>query len=270
MYDSNEHTFAEAIQVLKAAAGHSEESAAMLAQTIDREGSAVVFRGTRRQSHLASSSLTAAGLRWETYSDDDVSAGGAQREDGGAPLLLRFDEVTTAGLGVADVGGKGLRLAELSAAARPGSQWAVPPGVCVTTAAYRAVAADPLDSPLPAGLWAGLTTFLASEPPHASYAVRSSSNFEDTDAGSFAGQYATVLNVRKDVGALESAIRQCWASQTGEAAAAYLANQLGSDGAGAEMGVVVQRMLAPSCSGVCFTGLPCSTCARTCFAPAGR
>jgi phosphohistidine swiveling domain-containing protein len=83
-------------------------------------------------------------------------------------------------------------------------------------------------------------------------AVRSSGVNEDLPGASFAGQYATVLDVR-GVGALADAVRQCWASAFDEPAAAYRA---GRDQPAAAIAVLVQRLVQADAAGVAFTANP--------------
>src|SRR5215213_2532350 len=134
-------------------------------------------------------------------------------------------------------GGKGANLGELISVGLP-----VPPGFCVTTAAYRrAVAETGLaeaidealrdvrdedlasteaasagigtlfeDLPLPDDLAEAILAAYRSlgVPP---VAVRSSATTEDLPGASFAGQQATSLNVRGG-DELLGAVRRCWAS----------------------------------------------------------
>ena len=144
-------------------------------------------------------------------------------------------------------GGKGANLGELLAAGLD-----VPPGFCcVTTAAYRRVlveaglaeaidealrdvrADDPgwaeaasaritmlfEDLPLPDDLAEEiLTAYRALGAPPV--AVRSSATTEDWPGASFAGQQATLLNVRGEDKLLD-AVRRCWASLWSARAIAY-------------------------------------------------
>jgi pyruvate,water dikinase len=87
--------------------------------------------------------------------------------------------------------------------------------------------------------------------PDASYAVRSSGQLEDLGSLSFAGQYATVLQVPR--AGLAAAISTCVASAESPAAAAYLHHH-GLTAGG--MAVIVQQMLAAEFSGVAFTVNP--------------
>src|SRR4051812_20548296 len=104
---------------------------------------------------------------------------------------------------VDSVGGKGLSLARLSGAGLP-----VPPGFCVTTAAYRRCRGD-----TPA-----LRDDLAGEIKNAylrlgggAVAVRSSATAEDGATTSFAGQQETILGVKGDDAVCE-AVSRCWES----------------------------------------------------------
>lgn len=83
-------------------------------------------------------------------------------------------------------------------------------------------------------------------------AVRSSSNTEDQQSASAAGQHDTVLAVR-GVDQVCRAILRCWASLWTDRALAYrdLATRQAPE---PEMAVLVQRFIDPEASGVMFTG----------------
>src|SRR5215213_1004935 len=121
-----------------------------------------------------------------------------QTESKSAELVLPLDAVDRGALPV--VGGKGANLGVLTRAGLP-----VPPGFCVTTAAYEAVAAaapglaDVLThltdavaaAPVPDAVRAAITAAYDGGP----VAVRSSATAEDLAHASFAGQQDTFLNV---------------------------------------------------------------------------
>src|SRR5215217_141718 len=181
---------------------------------------------------------------------------------------------------VEHAGGKGANLGELIAAGL-----AVPPGFCVTTAAYqRAVAVADLteaidqalrnvraddpgsaeaasvsismlfeDLPLPNDLTeAILAAYRALGAPPV--AVRSSATAEDLPGASFAGQQATSLNVRGG-DELLGAVRRCWASLWSARAIAYRKRQ-GFHHERTAVAVVVQRLVPAEVSGVIFTANP--------------
>jgi pyruvate,water dikinase len=144
------------------------------------------------------------------------------------------------------VGGKGLSLARMSAAGMP-----VPPGFCVTTAAYRRLRGHALSND---------TEFI--EQIRAAYrqlgsglvAVRSSATAEDGAETSFAGQQETILGVRSEEEVC-AAIARCWESLHSERAVAYRLHQgIGEDGLA--MAVVVQRLVPAEVAGVLFTRDP--------------
>jgi len=84
--------------------------------------------------------------------------------------------------------------------------------------------------------------------------VRSSAIFEDSGESSWAGQLETYLNIhKKDV--LEN-VRNCWGSLFSDRVVVYYSNQ--KDKKNLEMAVVIQEMLNPEVSGVCFTVNPIS------------
>jgi pyruvate,water dikinase len=84
-------------------------------------------------------------------------------------------------------------------------------------------------------------------------AVRSSAIGEDSDAASFAGQHATILNVRHEDHVAEAVLKVRESAHT-ESARAYR-HTLGMEDA-PRVGVVVQRMIEPDCAGVMFTKNP--------------
>ena len=192
----------------------------------------------------------------------------------------RLDEIGKDDIALA--GGKGANLGELSRAELP-----VPPGFCVTTAAYRRTVAgaglpeaiddalqnlrveDPAsaevasariaalfeDLPLPEDLTGAIVDAyrVLGEP---SVAVRSSATTEDLPGASFAGQQATSLNVRGEEELLE-AVRRCWASLWSARAIAYRQRQ-GFRHDRAAVAVVVQRLVPAEVSGILFTANPVS------------
>ena len=95
---------------------------------------------------------------------------------------------------------------------------------------------------------------IARSAPQASWAVRSSCTQEDLAGASFAGIYASVLNVRGEA-ALHAALKQCWASLFSDVAQRYCARQAIDLGQGG-MAVIVQRMVRADASGVAFTVNP--------------
>lgn len=179
------------------------------------------------------------------------------------------------------VGGKGANLGEMVGAGLP-----VPPGFCITTAAYEQVAAEAgLEALLEARVGqAGSSEQLAelaqaartciqsaSIPEHVAasiaeayrllgagepipVAVRSSATAEDLPFASFAGQQDTYLNI---VGteALLDAVQRCWASLWTERAVSYRTS-LGLDQRKVQLAVVVQRMVESEVAGVLFTANP--------------
>src|SRR5437588_8877242 len=177
------------------------------------------------------------------------------------------------------VGGKGANLGEMTNAGLP-----VPPGFCITTAAYDLVAAEAgLDAVLDAHaarqarnaeelaqiaracmLKASMPEGVADAIAHAyrvlgagepiPVAVRSSATAEDLPFASFAGQQDTYLNV-VGIEAVLDAVRRCWASLWTDRAVSYR-ESLGLDQRSVKLAVVVQRMIESSVAGVLFTAHP--------------
>ncbi|WP_245757679.1 rifamycin-inactivating phosphotransferase [Amycolatopsis xylanica] len=191
--------------------------------------------------------------------------------------MLGFEQIDRANL--ADVGGKGVHLGELSRI----DGVRVPDGFCVTTEAFGQImaAAPSIDGLLdrlaqagpddretvralsaeireviegvtmPGELIDAVSERLDEQVP---YAVRSSATAEDLPTASFAGQQDSYLNV---VGKTEVLlhIRRCWASLFTERAVTYRRHN-GFDHRAVRMGVVVQKMVFPEAAGILFTADP--------------
>src|SRR5215831_15316862 len=195
------------------------------------------------------------------------------------PYTLSFGEVDETRL--PDVGGKGANLGELPRAGFP-----VPPGFCVTTAAYRDFVRtsgeldallDALDGvtheelgtigalggrvrehlgalAMPASIRSAVLAAWQELGTGHAYAVRSSATAEDLPSASFAGQQDTFVNVRGEEQLLE-AVRRCWASLFTDRAISYRAKH-GFRHCAVLLAVVVQRMVVPEASGIMFTADP--------------
>lgn len=181
------------------------------------------------------------------------------------------------------VGGKAAGLAQLI---RHG--FAIPPGICLTTAAYRAAlqqaGIDPaqwwtrlelaasddrqrlcaewqerirtldLPSSILDALQAELSRLTSEHPaqPPDSWAIRSSATNEDGATSSFAGVYRTLLGAGQRE--LPRAIARCWASLWTEAAVSY--HQRASLKTPPEMAVVIQPVLSAISAGVAYSCHP--------------
>ncbi|MHB8528094.1 MAG: PEP/pyruvate-binding domain-containing protein [Caulobacteraceae bacterium] len=141
-------------------------------------------------------------------------------------------------------GGKGASLARLC---RLGVS--PPPFFVISARAYREMGEGSASE----ALIEELRQALAKLDVSGGVAVRSSAIGEDAADASFAGLYHTSLDVR-GLEAVAEAVRTCWASYRGEAAAQYRRSRGGAD-EGA-MAVVVQEMVHGQWSGVCFTAHP--------------
>ena len=164
---------------------------------------------------------------------------------------------------LAVVGGKAANLGELTRAGLP-----VPPGFCVTTDAYRAVAeADALaattpenarrtllETPVPQAIRDSVAASYRKLGEDVPVAVRSSATAEDLPFASFAGQQDTFLNVVGE-DAVVDAVRRCWASLWTDRAVSYRETN-GIDHTTTYLAVVVQRMVQSEVSGVMFTANP--------------
>jgi phosphoenolpyruvate synthase/pyruvate phosphate dikinase len=159
------------------------------------------------------------------------------------------------------VGGKAANLSRLAAT------FQVPPGFCLTTAAFECALANGLAIDEVSGTPGVLSNALRNELTNAyttlaarcgvaapPVAVRSSAVDEDGASASFAGQYETFLNI---VGAeqVAEAIVQCWRSAGSARALAYRSQQgLPSDSL--RLAVLVQQLVLADVSAVLFTANP--------------
>ncbi|MEU6429450.1 rifamycin-inactivating phosphotransferase [Microbispora sp. NPDC046973] len=194
--------------------------------------------------------------------------------------MMGFEQIDSTN--VADVGGKGAHLGELSRI----DGIRVPDGFCVTTDAFQRVVAEVPsigaqldllsrvepddraairtlsadirraveDVAMPDDLVAAIGESLARLGEHASYAVRSSATAEDLPTASFAGQQDSYLNV-VGLPAILRHVRRCWASLFTERAVTYRRRN-GFDHRKVRMAVVVQRMVFPDAAGILFTADP--------------
>jgi rifampicin phosphotransferase len=183
---------------------------------------------------------------------------------------------------VAVVGGKGANLGELSAI----DGICVPPGFCVTMAAFQRLLADapsvddrldrlarlkPDDREaihalsaeirqalegiaIPEVLASAITCSVARLGEQAAYAIRSSAAAEDLPTASFAGQQDTYLNVVGSAAILQH-VSRCWASLFTDRAVTYRLRN-GFDNRKVQMAVVVQQMVFPRAAGILFTADP--------------
>jgi phosphoenolpyruvate synthase/pyruvate phosphate dikinase len=158
----------------------------------------------------------------------------------------------------AQVGSKAHALGSLSQAGV-----LVPPGFVVTTEAHRAYlrhnrvgelnpeAAEKIrQGQFPSAISTAIFQAFDALSADARVAVRSSNTLEDLASASFAGQYETVLDVRRD--SLLQAIVTCWQSQCDPRLTAYLHRQ-GLRLEDCAMAVIVQKMVDADVAGVCFS-----------------
>ncbi|HEX2944329.1 MAG TPA: PEP/pyruvate-binding domain-containing protein [Clostridia bacterium] len=197
-------------------------------------------------------------------------------------MILWFEEIGKSD--IPRVGGKGANLGEMT-----GAGFLVPPGFCITTAAYREHISDMGLKHLidrVAGDGSGMDAALRAEETaerirraiedtpmsarteesiRSAYAkltgqdavyvaVRSSATAEDLKDASFAGQQETYLFVG-DFESLLKYVKKCWASLWSPRSIAYR-HRSGFDDRSVEIAVVVQIMVRSEKSGVLFTVNP--------------
>jgi pyruvate,water dikinase len=191
-----------------------------------------------------------------------------------APIVVWLgsaDETTPA-----ELGGKAMALDRL---ARLG--FAVPPGFCLTTTAFRSqlamlarnrdvsAALASLPDPNARGRLVEVVTSTALSPDvrsalreavdrltalgETSFAIRSSAVGEDSRSASFAGLHDTELGVR--AAEIEAAVRRCWSSLYAPAAIAYRQRR-GLPFSDLAMAVVVQAIVPAEAAVVVFTRHP--------------
>ncbi|PRX61726.1 pyruvate,water dikinase [Nonomuraea fuscirosea] len=207
--------------------------------------------------------------------------------------VMHFDQINSTK--VAEAGGKGAHLGELSAV----EGVRVPDGFCVTTDAFQRIMAgtpsldaqldllsrvDPGDREaigalsaeirrvvegvtLPGDLVAEIGAALARLGEGTSCAVRSSATAEDLPTASFAGQQDSYLNV-VGLDAVLLHVRRCWASLFTERAVTYRRRN-GFDDRKVRMAVVVQRMVFPDAAGILFTADPVTSNRKVATVEAG-
>ena len=198
------------------------------------------------------------------------------RPDDNLIAWLPADSTGAAALDASTIGGKGASLARLGQLG-----FRVPPGFCLTTAAFRAqlaatvsslgrdafddddgsrlaaaLATTPLDGGVSEALGSAIDRLVAgvtNEGFVPRFAVRSSSVSEDGSAASYAGLHETELDVRPD--GVADAVRRCWASLWSPPAIAYRRRR-DLPAADAAMAVVVQALVPADASAVVFTRHP--------------
>lgn len=173
---------------------------------------------------------------------------GDSTNEAGVLIDLRSVEATDR----ARCGAKAATLARLRLAGFP-----VPDGMILPVDAFKSAVgegADGLPAEVPNAVGASVKAGLDSLGDIA-LAVRSSSEAEDSEGASYAGQYQTILGARGYAEVIE-AVRRCWESAFSESVVAYRERN-GHVGVAA-MAVLIQRMVDADASGVAFTVDPVS------------
>ena len=144
---------------------------------------------------------------------------------------------------------------------RLAAAYRVPPGFCLTTAAFREWAghADGCAEEFPSELLRQLSEAYSelaqrSDVERPCVAVRSSAIDEDGGFASFAGQYETYLNLEGDA-AVAAAVLRCWHSTRAERVTEYR-QRAGLALDRLEMAVLVQELVASDSSAVIFSANP--------------
>jgi len=152
---------------------------------------------------------------------------------------------------IAWTGGKAANLSRLAAT------HLIPPGFCLTTAAYSQWAHASQAGSIPPELGtqlaeAYLELARRTNQDSPAVAVRSSAVAEDGANASFAGQYETYLNI-VGIAALVTAVTRCWGSAQVERVQTY---QPGVALPATQLAVLVQTIVPADCSFVAFSANP--------------
>ncbi len=146
------------------------------------------------------------------------------------------------------VGGKAANLSRLA------ETYQVPPGFCLTTAAFEASTSETLVSLGDIAI-AYQTLAEVCGMPEPRVAVRSSAIDEDGNMASFAGQFETYLNISSPEAILE-AVGRCWTSANSERVHKYRQKQ-GLPGQ-VHIAVLVQQLVLADVAVVAFSANPVS------------
>lgn len=158
--------------------------------------------------------------------------------------FLTFQEITKAQLDPNLIGGKAHVLAQLYQNGFP-----VPDGFVITTEFFDSFSKENLQIEFSDEDAKKIYDCVDRCCPEGTVAVRSSASIEDSSNQSFAGQFDSFLNVKKDQ-VLET-IKKCWRSLNSARAKSYAQNR--ND---IKMAVIVQKILIPEISGVAFSAHP--------------
>lgn len=161
------------------------------------------------------------------------------------PYFLTFKEISKEQLSPILVGGKASALARLYKEDFP-----VPDGFVITTEFFDNSSRGNLSLKFSDRDRMTIYRCIDACSPNKSVAVRSSASVEDSNSQSFAGQFDSFLNIKKEH-ALES-VKKCWQSLHSARSQSYAKDE--NDGK--KMAVIVQNMVIPEVSGVAFSAHP--------------
>jgi len=155
------------------------------------------------------------------------------------PKFLSLHEISKKQLNPSLIGGKAEALAQLHQ-----NHFLVPNGFVITTEFFNfsLKEGDILGNDLEI-----IFEYIDACSPLGTVAVRSSASVEDSSEQSFAGQFETILNVKKE--GVSKAIIKCWQSLYSSRVSRYA--KQGNDER--KMAVLIQEMIYPEVSGVAFS-----------------
>lgn len=155
------------------------------------------------------------------------------------PFFLSLHEISKNQLEPSLIGGKAKALAQLYQ-----NNFLVPNGFVITTEFFNLFSKEDNISENDLSI---IFKYIDACSPTGIVAVRSSASVEDSSEQSFAGQFETVLNVKKED--VSGAITKCWQSLYSPRVSIY-AKQGNEE---RKMAVLIQEMIYPEVSGVAFS-----------------
>ena len=155
------------------------------------------------------------------------------------PFFLSLREISKNQLDPSLIGGKAKALAQLYQ-----NNFLVPNGFVITTEFFNLFLKK---DDISGNDLAIIFKYIDACSPLGFVAVRSSASVEDSSEQSFAGQFETVLNVKKED--VSEAITKCWQSLYGSRVSIYDKQKNNER----KMAILIQEMIYPEVSGVAFS-----------------
>lgn len=161
------------------------------------------------------------------------------------PYFLTFKEISKKQLSPGLIGGKASALVRLYQEGFP-----VPDGFVITTEFFNNFSQENPSLKFSKQEIATIYRYIDACSPSNSVAVRSSASVEDSNSQSFAGQFDSFLNIKKEF--VLEAVEKCWRSLYNARSQAYAKTQNDNR----KMAVLIQNMVSLEISGVAFSVHP--------------